>query len=288
MVRVVFSIAVTLLFAACDLVDFKGFIVPTGEVVDSRFEKSVEANGYRAVATISADESYRFYVCADPHTDENCENLHEFSSRLRGDSSACFGVVLGDCVHRQSAWPSYVEAIAYSADNHTFDYPIFSIVGNHDIYFSGWDSFYELLGPSVYWFDVECGDKRDLFIALDSASATLGGKQMRWLQRFLTAERAKYRHCVVLTHTNLFYTDNSQTGSSNMAMEETALLTDLFSRNRVTLCLQGHDHYRDDLTFGGVRYTIVGTIRDESDQPEYLVVRMSDEGAECEWTDVGH
>lgn len=58
------------------------------------------------------------------------------------------------------------------------DKPIFSIIGNHDLFFSGWDDFRELLGPSVYWFEVDYGSGRDLFIALDSASGTLGGKQM--------------------------------------------------------------------------------------------------------------
>lgn len=84
------------------------------------------------------------------------------------------------------------------------------------------------------------------------ASGTLGGEQMRWLKDFLAANRKNYRHCTVLTHTYLFYTDNSQTSSGNMAMEETHTLVELFSRYNVTLCLQGHDHFREDLTLGGV------------------------------------
>ena len=143
-----------------------------------------------------------------------------------------------------------------------------------------------LLGPSVYWFEVAHSSGSDLFIALDSASGTLGRKQMEWLKGFLTGQRHMYRHCVILTHTNLFYTDNSQTGSGNMAMEETHALLDLFSRNNVTLCLQGHDHYREDLTFDGVRYTIVGTIRDEADKPEYLIIRLSDNGTEYIWKEL--
>ena len=55
------------------------------------------------------------------------------------------------------------------------------------------------------------------------------------------------------------------------------------SKHNVTLCLQGHDHTREDLTFGGVRYTIVGTVREEAEQPEYLVISVSDSGVEYEW-----
>lgn len=35
--------------------------------------------------------------------------------------------------------------------------------------------------------------------------------------------------------------------------------------------------------FDGVRYTIIGTIRDESDKAEYLQVQMSDKGADYTW-----
>ena len=109
---------------------------------------------------------------------------------------------------------------------------------------------------------------------------------MKWLRGFLASERSKYRHCVVLTHTNLFYTDNSQTGSGNMALEESAAIADLFSRHDVMLCLQGHDHYREDLTLGGVLYTIVGTIRDEAQKPEYLKIRLSGAGVDYDWVNI--
>ena len=209
MVKGLFPLVAVTLCASCDVVDMKGLIAPTGDVVKTL--------------------------------------------------------------------PSYVEAIENT------DTPIFSLIGNHDLYFSGWNEFYRLLGASVYWFEVKSGTTCDLFIALDSASGTLGKKQMKWLRELLTVERGRYRHCVVLTHTNLFYTDNSQTGSGNMTMEETAILTNLFSKKRVTLCLQGHDHYREDLTFGGVRYTIVGTIRDDFEKPEFLTILVSKNGVEYDW-----
>lgn len=86
-----------------------------------------------------------------------------------------------------------------------------------------------------------------------------------------------------MTHTNLFYTDNSQQGAGNFTIEETATLTELISRYKVTLCLQGHDHYREDLVLGGVRYTVVGTIKEDAKRAEYLVINMSDNGPEYQW-----
>lgn len=282
MVRGIILVAIALL-TGCDAFDIKGLIVPTGDVVDSRFEQSMALNGNKATATIDAEESYTFYACADPHVNDTYDNLSEFSTLMRNDPKCRFGIVLGDCTDHRDAYPKYVEAIEYTDEIQAANKPIFSLIGNHDIYFNGWNNYYRLLGASVYWFDVNFATGRDLFISLDSASGTLGKKQTMWLKAFLAAERDKYRHCVVLTHTNLFYTDNSQQGSGNMALEESAALIALLSRYNVTLCLQGHDHYREDLTFGGVRYTIVGTIRDEAPKPEYLTIRMSNSGAEYVW-----
>ena len=285
-VRVIFSVLAAALIAGCDTIDIKGFVAPTSESVNNRFDKSMTLTESKAVATVTTEESYLFYVCADPHIDSTFDNLRLFATQLRNDQDARFGIVLGDCADRRKILPNYIEAIAYVEDTQATDTQIFSILGNHDLYFDGWNNFYAMLGASVYWFDAEFGSGRDLFIALDSASGTLGSRQLKWLRGFLAAERSKYRHCVVLTHTNLFYTDNSQTGSGNMALEESAAIVDLFSRHDVTLCLQGHDHYREDLTLGGVRYTIVGTIRDEAKKPEYLKIRLSNAGVGYNWVNI--
>ena len=274
-------IAAAMTLVGCNTFDIVGFVAPTGDVVNSRFEQSMSLSGDKATAHIEAEEAYLVYVCTDPHIGKTSTNLQKFASLMRNDHSAPLGIVLGDCTELQGAMTTYAEAIKSDSEA-----PIFSLIGNHDLYFSGWEDFRSLLGPSVYWFEVAHSSGSDLFIALDSASGTLGRKQMEWLKGFLTGQRHMYRHCVILTHTNLFYTDNSQTGSGNMAMEETHALLDLFSRNNVTLCLQGHDHYREDLTFDGVRYTIVGTIRDEADKPEYLIIRLSDNGTEYIWKEL--
>ena len=283
MVRNISIIVMALLCVCCDSFEMKGFIAPTSDVVNKRFEKSMSLSDNKAVKIIEADESYTFYVCTDPHIDGSYNNLREFSTRLRNDSHASFGVVLGDCQDGRNNLPKYIEAIEYIDDVQSKNLPIFSLIGNHDIYFNGWNEFTSLLGPSVYWFELKYAKGRDIFIVLDSASGTLGGKQMSWLREFLSSERDKYRHCFVLTHTNIFYTDNSQLASGCMNLEETALLSDLFNRHKVTLCLQGHDHYRDDIMLGGVRYTIVGTINDEALNAEYLIVQVSNSGIEYHW-----
>ena len=183
MVRVLL-LAIVLL-SSCDTFDMRGFVAPTGDVVDNRFEQSMSLNGGKAVATIEADETYTFYVCTDPHIDDTYINMREFSTRLRNSSTARFGIMLGDCIDRRNVLPSYIEAIEYVEGLQTANLPIFSLIGNHELYFDGWEDYVELLGASVYWFEVKFDTGRDLFISLDSASGTLGKKQMKWLMHAL-------------------------------------------------------------------------------------------------------
>ncbi len=283
MVKRIFGIAtLALLFAGCNRVDFKGFVVPTGEMVNGRFEQSFALHRGEPVASLAvAGEEYLFYVCTDPHISTTTDNLRAFVGDLRNDPSALFGVNLGDCIDSLGSMPLYTEAINHLSEVRPT--PIFSVLGNHDLYFEQWNDFRDLVGPSVYWWEVAHSAGKDIFLALDTASGTLGQRQTEWLSGFLAQHRKEYRHCVVVTHTNIFYTDNSQVTSGNLPLEETMALLDLFDRHDVLLCLQGHDHHREDLTFRGVRYTVVGTLRDEFPEPEYLRVRISADNIEYDW-----
>ena len=255
--------------------------MPTGDVVNSRFEQSLALHGSKPVANLSAEEEYLFYVCTDPHISSTTNNLRRFVGDFRSDPEALFGIVLGDCIDSLGSMPTYVEAINHLAN--TRPSPIFSLLGNHDLYFSQWHDFRDLVGPSHYWFEVSHSAGKDIFLALDTASGTLGVRQMGWLREFLAQHRDDYRHCIVVTHANIFYNDNSQRTSGNLPLDETMELLDLFDNHDVLLCLQGHDHHRDDLSFRGVRYTIVGTLRDEYPKPEYLCVRISGNDIEYQW-----
>ena len=68
-----------------------------------------------------------------------------------------------------------------------------------------------------------------------------------------------------------------------MPMEESFALTDFFGKQKVSLVLQGHDHYREDLTYSDVRYIVLGAIKDGFESPEYLKVKVSKDNLELEW-----
>lgn len=282
-VRVLLAVLMVSAVSGCSHLDIKGLIMPTGDGVDSRFGQSSKMNEDFKAAVINTAENYAFYVATDPHVDQTHGNLTVFNDTFRNDTDASFGVILGDCIDITDNLPKYLEALAYDKARHICEHPVFHVLGNHDTYFNGWEDYKELIGPSVYWFETVFPAGKDLYIVLDTATGTLGTKQTRWFKGFLEKNRAGYRHCVILTHTNFFYTDNSQTSSGNMPIEETFALIDFFGQHDVTLVLQGHDHYREELTYKDVNYTVVGAIADRVDNPEYLKVEATPLGLGLSW-----
>ena len=67
-----------LLFCACDRLDIKGLIMPTGDAVNRRFEQSADIHKNMPVATLEAGATYNLFVCADPHIADDTKNLKEF------------------------------------------------------------------------------------------------------------------------------------------------------------------------------------------------------------------
>lgn len=286
MVKRILLYATTLMMTGCGKVDLSGFFISPGDNVDSRFEQSIGYTGDKPLDIIETDEEYVAYICTDIHLDKTQINLDAFMSDMRNDEKASLGLILGDVIDRKGKMLAFASALEWKENEQKFNRPVFVIPGNHDMFFGQWDEFKELFGASVYYVEIQSPTGTDLVIALDSASGTLGKKQMEWLKTLLATSRSSYRHCIIITHTNIFKTDNSQMTSGNMPLEETIALTDLFSTYGVDMVFQGHDHYREDLYFKGVRYTTVGTIKDTAESPEYLKVHVSPNGFEYEWVNL--
>ena len=51
----------------------------------------------------------------------------------------------------------------------------------------------------------------------------------------------------------------------------------------IDLVLQGHDHFREELTHRNVNYTVLGAIADKSESPEYLRIEVTSEGMKLDW-----
>ena len=78
-VRISFTILMTLSVCSCRHLDIKGMFMPTGDKVDSRFEQSSRMNEDLCAGVIEAGDDYAFYVATDPHVDKTHANLTVFN-----------------------------------------------------------------------------------------------------------------------------------------------------------------------------------------------------------------
>ncbi|MBL7977646.1 MAG: metallophosphoesterase [Bacteroidetes Order II. Incertae sedis bacterium] len=170
--------------------------------------------------------------------------------------------------------------------------PIHHCLGNHDIW--GWklekikdraddaqDKVFgkqwalDELGMTTrhYYFD----QQNWRFVVLDSIhakpdgyTARLDGAQFDWLQQTLVATPAERHLCIIshipiLSATVLFDGDNEQQGGwqipDGWMHQDARRIKNLFSRHpNVRVCLSGHTHLVDDLTYNGVRYLCNGAV----------------------------
>ena len=283
MVKITVLMLLSMSVVSCSTFDIRGLVMPTGDDVEERFGQSMKINHDLKAEAVYAEKDYTFYVATDPHVMDTYNNVSVFNDTFRNDRDASFGVMLGDYTGTRDNLHMYLDAVAYDPQKHSHDHRLFHVLGNHDLFYNGWVDFRDNLGASVYWFEVLFDGGKDLFITLDTASGTLGRNQTKWLKSFIDSERNHYRHCVILTHTNFFYTDNSQLSSGNMPLEECFSLIDLFGRYDVSLVLQGHDHHREDVVYDNVRYSVTGTMQDGSKAPEFLIVTAKEDGLSLEW-----
>lgn len=241
---------IVLAFSSCeyDLIRF-GW---TDYSVDKRFADSKAYNESHPAPCLNVDsDDYSFTATSDFHLHTDSVFLPEFFKYINNSNSA-FVVLNGDLYNSKEEYADF----AYSAFAEGIKIPAYYTCGNHGQYF-GWEIFFNRWGSSTYSFTVTTPNYKDLYIALETGSSTLGTAQYQWLLEEL-AKREEYRYCIIFTHSNLTYQ-----GLANgvFTQEETVVLFDLFAKNNVNMVISGHSHRENDLTIEGVRYVTNGAIK---------------------------
>lgn len=255
---------------SCDKIELRGFFV-SYDYVNERFQQSVkwnQDNGFKKVS-VNKDE-YSVFCMGDSHlgTADNLRKL--FMDASNNKASAI--LLAGDITTGISEDYLTLETILPPKDSLN----IFSVVGNHDLYFDGWKSFYKIFGSSSYYFEIHTPDAKDLFIGLDTGGGTLGKLQLKWLKDLLKARRTNYRYCTVFTHNNIVRL--RPTMSTNPMSEEVAEILDLCLRYNISIFITGHDHVRNTAKFGNTEHIIMDALLDSNSEATYLKVDfMEDE-----------
>lgn len=251
-----------ILISACDKFEMRGFIL-SYESADERFRQSAIWNSDHPEREIIISENeYSIYAMGDSHVG-GTNNLDAFIADGIA-SNALALVMVGDITTGHAE--DYAVLNDHIPDPNSIE--SFLIVGNHDLYFGGWNQFYSLYGASTYKFTIITPQAKDLFICLDTGSGTLGSEQLDWLKNTLETERANYRHCILFTHNNLFR--NRHTTSTNPLVEELHIMLDLSIKYSINMVVTGHDHKRNVESFGGTTYITMDALLDDYDDAGYL------------------
>lgn len=243
--------------------DPKGLI--SSSDVDKRFEDS-SALAEQEDVPLEADEAeFSFIVVADTHVYHgDTSQLAALKERLKQDKESGendkFLLACGDISQCGKA-----EDFQAFRDVFEPELPVYTAIGNHDLYFDGWYNYREILGKSCYTF--KAGEV--LFVSFDSANGTLGRKQKNWLEGVLKNKTES--SVVVFTHFE-FFSPNPTTIQQYTDIEEVAFLVNLFGKTGVDYVFMGHSHDYYDKEINGTHYVNVAGFVDKW---EYLRVKVN-------------
>ncbi len=211
--------------------------------------------------------SFTFSAMGDAHIGSAGGDLFQPALTRSKASGDLFSVVLGD----NSNTGQEAELTTFNLQAAAAGMTIYPIIGNHDIFFGGWNNYKSIIGRSIYSFNA--GNVH--FTALDSANGTIGEDQLNWLTQDLQNTSKPIK--IVMLHYPVYikeFTSIYKLASD----EEITILKNLFRNLGVQLVLSGHYHGFADNTLGGVRYVVTGGcnhILDPGNNSGYVRITVS-------------
>jgi hypothetical protein len=139
--------------------------------------------------------------------------------------------------------------------------PYRAAIGNHDIFFSGWNDFKQEIGKSIYSFNAD----NVHIVVLDSANGILGEDQLNWLRADL--EGNTNPHILISTH---FPPWNGHFSSifKMPSDEEVAILKQILYDFDVDIMAAGHYHGYTEHDIGRTKFIVSGGANDVLDPGE--------------------
>jgi hypothetical protein len=261
--RVVYFLIILLACNSCMKdADLTGFLY-SADPVNERVKLSLEWNRQRPSREVFVPGTdYALLIAGDTEIGETAY-LDTLIARAEKPGVAGY-VIAGDIT---SGDPEGYDILEYELDTKKPDQD-FYILGNHDLFFNGWDKYYSYFGSSTYAFTVKTSDASDLYICLDSGNATIGSIQLAWLSDLLAKERKNHRFCIIISHVNFFR--EHHTFSANPLVDEIRVLLDLFYRYSIDMVITGHDHHRSEEFFGKTHFITLDAFIDGFKDASYL------------------
>ncbi|NCC98778.1 MAG: metallophosphoesterase [Bacteroidia bacterium] len=252
-IKLYISLTISLALCSCEF-DPLDFIRTTYDV-DKRTADSIEKNEQNPVSNvITTSDDYSFIIVSDLHLHTDEVMMPKFFS-MASNSDASFVVINGDIYNSKSEFAAFAKE---QFDNFNAK-PCYFVAGNHDMYFD-WKLYLDNFGSSTYSFKVQTPNTQDLYIILESGSATLGKIQLEWLKEQLKT-RNQYRYCFIVTHTNFIA---QEVNNGIYQQEELNVLFKLFADNNVNAVITGHSHETNDKTILNIKYWTTDALKNNN------------------------
>jgi 3',5'-cyclic AMP phosphodiesterase CpdA len=268
--EIAFFLCLLLFCSSCEDVDFSGFLF-SSDPVNERVKQSLEWNDSHLSRDITVSGAeYSLLIAGDSHVGGTV-NLDAFLTQANTTGISGL-VIVGDLT---SGKKEDFEIFKQELESKNSG-PAFLIIGNHDLFFNGWDTYFDLFGSSTYSFTVRSNDTTDLYICLDSGGGTHGWRQLEWLKDLLEKERNNARYCILFTHDNFFRAH--RTISTNPLVDELRVMMDMCYTYSVDMVIMGHDHIRSEEFLGKTSYITLDALEDDFEDASYLKLQVKGSG----------
>jgi 3',5'-cyclic AMP phosphodiesterase CpdA len=224
--------------------------------VDDRFLEKDSLANYPAPDPLlftngGTANNFSFLVIADTHYGFTPYQFFKYIDDNKGAAAwgIEFVIILGDIT--EAGTQAQYNLAKSDITNTTL--PVYPVIGNHDIFASGFNIYKYAFGRTVYNFTINGHS----FIFLDTASGTLGSYQRTWLESILAQSTSGRK----LIFTHLSPTDDDiQSFTEFSYPKERYYLFDLLDNHNVDYYICGHLHLNDDKEIRGVRYLVLRNI----------------------------
>lgn len=211
----------------------------------------------------NVEGEYSFIVITDYHfgsTHSDAPKLpdqrfFEWIENFPAETKPKFCVSLGDSADTggDEGDNQFIEFRKFTDKVESYGIKFFNVVGNHDLYNSGWEFWKKNCYPYTSFYNFKTSDIS--FYALDTGTGNLGTKQMNSLKNALKNDSMPK---IIMTHYPL-YTDNFF-----FCMEDTTernLLIKYFAENNAKMYLSGHLHWYEEVDYSSYKAYVLPSYR---------------------------
>lgn len=204
--------------AGCDLIEYSPF---NANVEDSNInEKNIERLNHLK----STKDTIKFALISDSHS--FCKDLEDVISDINQISDLDFVICGGDITDSGLAW----EFKQYQKFIGRLQYPIFTVIGNHDYLSNGSAIYRQMFGPTNFSFNY----MQYKFILFDNIVWENNNRipDFAWLREQVSSGDIPYS--ILISHI--------PADSEEMKAYYSPEFENIIASNNIMLCLNGHNH----------------------------------------------